>query len=137
MKMSKFVYVLVFILLIISCGSENGGGIDRDIEKFVTIENGIYGQVTKVNDIGNNNPSYAEGFTINIYKKDDELIKSNIVASATSTTFGFYEIELSGGSYNICSFFNRCNNLELGVDQSVRCDYEFSVGPGWDCGAVN
>ena len=136
MQLSNGIHVLVFVLFVaVGCGSSgDGGGIDRDVEKYITIENGIYGQVTIVNDVGNNDASYMEGSKINIYMKDDELIESNIVASGTSDAFGFYEIELSDSSYKICTITNQCKNLDLGMAQIVRCNYEIGVISGWDCG---
>lgn len=108
-------------------------GADTNVERFVSIGNGVYGQTTTFDDVGNNSVEphsmmlrieHADGHTDSVAPK-----------SVTSDSRGFYELAVGAGSYRICTTFDRCESLTISTDQLWRCDYELGPGPGWNCAA--
>src|SRR6266513_1535567 len=102
-------------------------GVDRDIEHRLTITTGVYGQTTSFNDVGANmSPKYYQ-MDIELRGRDDVHL-----ANTRSADQGFYEIATAPGPYRICTSFGRCTNIDIAVDQRLRCDYEFGLS-SWDC----
>jgi hypothetical protein len=125
--------VITLFFLICSCVTKQTRTVDKNIEGKVTIDHGIYGLTYSVNDIGNTDESIFGRFKIIIsgIENGDTLF----VDSLRSDENGFYEYPLPSGSYKLCSGFMRCVIIDIG-SEIKRCDYEFSVGPGWQCGEM-
>jgi hypothetical protein len=103
-------------------------GVDRNVESKVTITTGVYGQTTEVDDVGTHPSPTYHTMQIELQHPD-----SAPVASATSGEQGFYELAAEPADYRICTTFGRCLAITVVAGQRLRCDYEFSIGPGWDC----
>lgn len=109
-------------------------GIDREVEMFITINQGIYGQVTTYDDVGPGPLEYVEGFGLHVYLTEPSLDPgdfSGAVLEIRSIENGFFEIDLAAGNYYVCTTFKRCVVVEQREGELLRLDYEFSVGPGW------
>lgn len=124
MNLRLALWYCLFIPWSFSCASD--AVVDRHVEGRLTISNGVYGQTTSQDDVGDNPVEYHP-MTLYVSSQGD----SEHLATVTSDEVGFYEIPLSPGKYSICVSFGRCSDFELADQQCVRLDYEFSVGPGW------
>ncbi len=124
---------LALVLGAAGCGDD---GIDRDVEDLVTITQGIYGQVTSTNDVGDVETRYLPGFEIDVFPvppifpaPDDE--HGVPVATTESGARAFYEVALDPGDYVVCTFFGRCIDITVLEGALMRLDYSFSIAPGW------
>jgi hypothetical protein len=112
--------------------------IDRYVEDLVTIQHGLYGQVTEVDDVGNEEetaPRYLPGFAVDAFEVPLGAELGSPVASTSSRLpRAFYELSLPAGDHVVCSSFKRCVVITLGAGELMRLDYEFSFGPGWSSG---
>ncbi len=123
-------------LVAAACGSRTET-IDRHVEDLVTIDQGIYGQITQLDDVGEHRPSYLPGFGVYVYAVPPGTELGEPVAGTSSeASRGFYEVALPTGDHLACTSFQRCVVLTLAQGERLRLDYEFSVGPGWSTGAV-
>jgi hypothetical protein len=75
-----------------------GGGIDRDVEKYVTIDQGVFGQIVIGDDLGTEDDAYYSGLNIQLLPATG----STSVATAVSNDRGFYEMAAPPGDYQIC-----------------------------------
>ena len=124
--MRRMILTGCFTFALASCGAANTG-IGRQVETRLTINSGVYGQTTSVDDVGNHSPEPCP-MTLSVFNSQDHNIA---FASARSDQAGLYQIQLSPGDYTICTSFGRCTALPVLTGQCTRLDYEFSVGPGW------
>lgn len=134
--MKYIIIICSFIFLTaFSCEDENVNEdytrIFYDVDSKVSISQGIYGLTYSVNDVGNTDAAIIENFKILIFTINDTA--TTLLDSIHSDNSGFYEYELEPGEYKLCSGFMRCATLTIN-NRLKRCDYEFSVGPGWTCG---
>lgn len=136
---------LALILGAAGCGDE---GIDREVEKYLTITQGIYGQLTSYDDAGGET-HYLRDVAVNAFAiptpppeppmytipPDEDL--GPPVASMESTAHGFYELALDPGDYLLCAApcgpgLPRCTIATVPPGGLVRRDYSFSNAPnGW------
>jgi hypothetical protein len=124
----------------LGCGSSQPSLPDAD--KLVTIQQGVYGITTSQDDVGDNPVVSKPNFSILVYGDVPPLsIGQNglpdvppPLAETHSDESGFYQLELDAGRHVFCTSFLRCVWLDVPVDQRVRLDYEYSVGPGWSQG---
>lgn len=103
---------LLLTLLVAACG------MDRDIATKVTINEGVYGQLT------------ADGLPV---AKQEVTVYSatGTYATATSDHDGVYQIDLPNGDYTICT--SACTTISTPSSATVR--YDWFDGPGggtWD-----
>jgi hypothetical protein len=113
-----------------------GGHAAPTVEQRVTIQQGIYGQVTSLDDVGRHEPQPLGGFPIYVYDVPAGTVLGAPTAStASETSLGFYEMALPSGDHVVCTSFQRCVVVTIRAGQRLRLDYEFSVGPGWSSGA--
>lgn len=120
-----------------ACGRDDHHGIDRHVEDLVTIDHGVYGQATYVDDVGDPAAatSYLPGFGIEVYPLPLSVTLGAAVATTASRADrGFYQLELGPGDYVVCTQFHRCVAITLADGARTRLDYEMSVGPGWSAG---
>ncbi len=123
---------LASVLAVTACGDD--ASIDRNVEKYVTIQQGIYGQITSLDDVGSDNdPKYLPGFGVDVFAVPAGDALADPIASAVSNGRGFYEIDVPAGEYVICSSFRRCVSISV-AQGLLRIDYESGVGPGWSQG---
>ena len=129
MKSSQLITPLLILLALSSCEDhEESTKINKDIEDKISIKQGIYGLTYSVNDAGNTNEKIISDFRV--------IIKQGLdVDTVRSDWRGIYQTNLNPGEYEICTSFGRCTTISLG-NEIMRCDYEFSVGPGWSCGEI-
>ncbi len=112
-----------------------GGGIDRHVEDLVTIDQGIYGQVTSVNDVGAPDTAYVPAFPVSVFPVPDGIVLGSPIASAeTGPDRGFYQVALDAGDWVVCDWARRCVTASVGPAQRLRLDYEIGPGPGWSNG---
>ena len=129
---ARFGWAATAGLLLAGCG---GNGIDRHVEPLVTIDQGIYGQATSVNDVGDPDVQVLWGFEVDAFavpSSGTELAATE--GSATTASMGFYEIALPAGEHVVCTASRRCVTATVPQGGLVRLDCELSVGPGWQGG---
>ena len=118
--------------------TDNNSTINSDIEKYISVNQGVYGQTTSFNDVGSNNSiKYLPGFIVKVFKDTQPLADSTPIAQTQSDSVGFYEIPLDTGEYLLCTSFDRCVKVFIDTVKLLRCDYSFSIAPGWSCGGLN
>lgn len=104
------------------------GGLDRDVEAFVTITQGVYGQTTFLDDVC---PSGCEPQ----YKSMKLVVSGKTPPQAavtiTSDDKGFFQLGTEPGDFEICTEFDRCIEFTVAANAKIRLDYEMSAGPGW------
>ncbi len=121
-------------LVAAACGSQTET-IDRRVEDRVTIEQGIYGQITSVDDVGEHEPQYFSGFGVFVYAVPPGTELGEPVANTSSeASRGFYEVALPASDHVVCTTFRRCVVVTITEGQRLRLDYEFGPGPGWSSG---
>ena len=133
----KVVSVFTLVVLIsyscVGCSSDDEK-INREIEDLLTITQGIYGQATSYDDVGDNPVRYNPGFRIEVFDQIPSFDPADGIEPLQSVVAGergFYEIELETGSYCVCTTFRRCLSADIFESELLRLDYEFSAGPGW------
>ena len=111
------------------CACSGGGNetVDRNVEGRLTITQGVYGQTTSQDDVGDNPVQYYS-MNLAIFPKGET---TNPINTVTSDAQGFYQLGLDPGAYSLCTSFNRCTNVELKAGECVRLDYSFSIALGW------
>lgn len=110
---------------IVACGVACG---EFDPEAARTISQGVYGLTEYVDDVCSSScDPEPRSMSLLIHTLPDR----ELVASVKSDDDGFYEVELASGDYVICTSFERCTDFQVEPGQTVRLDYEMSVGPGW------
>lgn len=122
------------VCVALSAACTDGATLDTNVERFVSIGTGIYGQTTSFDDVGNN-PVEAHAMELRLEHADGH-IDSVAPKSVTSDSRGFYELAIdvgAAGDYRICTTFDRCENIAITADQLWRCDYELGPGSGWHC----
>jgi hypothetical protein len=113
-----------------------GGHTPPTIDQRVTIQQGIYGQITSSNDVGPPERQHVGEFQVNVYDVPSGTVLGAPTASTVSDdSLGFYEISLPKGDHVVCTSFQRCVLVTVFDGQRLRLDYEISVGPGWSRGA--
>jgi hypothetical protein len=121
------------LALVVGCGGRDAT-LDRHVEDLVSIQHGLYGQVTAVDDVGSPAPTYLPGFGVEAFAVPAGTTLGAPEASTTSAARGFYELALPTGDHVVCSSYGRCVVVTLADGELRRLDYEFSVGPGWSAG---
>jgi hypothetical protein len=125
----------IFVALAaLGCGG-GGEGIDRHVEDLVTIDQGIYGQITSADDVGDADHAYLAGFGVDVYTIPDGTVLGTPLANTVSgQERGYYELALDAGDWLVCTRFQRCVIVTVAAGQRLRLDYEFSNAPGWSRG---
>jgi hypothetical protein len=100
------------------------GGVDRDIEDQITIEQGVYGLLIAGCDTAgcNDQPAAHEEVVVYVPGYEDQ--------SVTSDGDGVYEVVLPAGDYTICTSSCTAVTVPTGI---IR--YDWTSGPGgghWD-----
>jgi hypothetical protein len=86
------------VLLVTAC---SGDPIDRDIDGLVTIDNGLYGQLTVAQN--NTNTSTAmvlAGDHVTVFTTDQP---PTVLMSTTSDDRGFFQLETGPGTFSECT----------------------------------
>lgn len=96
------------------------GDVDEDVEDRLTITQGVYGQTTLRDDVGDN-PREAIEMTLTV--SAGTLDANTKLGDVTSGDQGFYEYPLDAGDYVICTSFQRCTTFSVAAAQRVRLDY--------------
>lgn len=135
---------LASVLAVAGCGDE---GVDHDTEKYLTITQGIYGQLTSFDDAGGETDALP-GVQVNAFAvptpapeppfhaipPDEDL--GPPIASMDSTAAGFYELPLDPGDHLLCAApcgpdLPRCTIATVPAGGLVRRDYVFGAPNGW------
>ncbi|GEN10046.1 hypothetical protein MFU01_50830 [Myxococcus fulvus] len=111
--------------MVVACGMACG---QFDPEAARTISQGVYGLTESVDDVCSSSCD-PEPHSMSLSIRT--LSERELVVSVKSNDDGFYEVELASGDYVICTSFERCTDFRVEPEQTVRLDYEMSVGPGW------
>jgi len=122
----------IFMFSIVSCSEKTPD--EMEFDELLTISQGVYGQATKLDDVGENDIVSYEGFGIDVFDEPPSTDPDDGMETLVSTETvdqGFYEIELDTGNYCICTTFRRCVSVNVVENRLLRIDYEFGVGPGW------
>lgn len=95
------------------------GGVDRNIEDQITIDQGVYGLLIAGCDTSGCNDQPAANADVAVYVPGgEELI-------VTSDGDGVYEIDLPAGDYTLCTYSCTAVSVPFGT---VR--YDWTSGPG-------
>lgn len=124
--------------IIVLCGGCLSNGIDRDIEPGVSIQQGIYGQLTMTSDVaGQDSTVYKDGHAEAF---DPTTLASQAAVDADPN--GIYQLDLPPGRYLVC--VNRapathgagnpgpCTTVEWNNGR-VRRDWQGNLSGGWWC----
>ena len=120
------------LMLLVGCGGDDGVAACR--QRQPAISTGVYGCITASNDVGDSSIKPLPKFSIEVFttqpphSPDDGLVP---LARTESDAMGFYELNLPGGSYWICTSFRRCVALEQPTSLPIARDYDFGLRPGW------
>jgi hypothetical protein len=112
-------HALVF-LLVTGCGSD---AVDTDVEQFVTIQQGVYGQTTVYDE--ETGKVKTESIELLVLREETR------VRELASDSRGFYEAQLDPGDYRICTFLRVCTDLRVEAGKRVRKDHERGPARGW------
>ncbi|NVB78700.1 MAG: carboxypeptidase regulatory-like domain-containing protein [Kofleriaceae bacterium] len=107
----------VFALLAVGCG-----GLDRDIEDRITIEQGVYGLLVSGCDTSGCKDQPATGEQVTVFAADEARAHT----AATSDSHGVYQIDLAAGDYTLCTY--SCTPITVPANATVR--YDWTSGPG-------
>ena len=110
-------------------------GVDRNIEPHITLDQGVYGQVTSVSDTEQPTTTFA-GAIITAYDVSSHVMR----ASTVSDQRGIYQLELVPNSYVLCTGSctpdlidgRCCVNTDV-LPGRQRHDWEATNGGGWWC----
>jgi hypothetical protein len=117
------------------------GVVDRNVEPQRTITQGIYGQTTTAGDQLAPTENYDHDIALAIYDVDPFVSEATAITTRRTDAQGFYEADLAPGDYWICRTFGpggrpSCCTFSVTEGSTVRRDYEFGDGRGWNAGAV-
>ena len=137
MNMYKAFIMAYIASNLLACGGDENNNDNEvpNIENDVSIQQGVYGQVTSVPDfVPNNGPSVVSDFSVDIY-----LAMPNLNSTPPDTPFlstntnhkGFYELPLQTGTYCLCAGPDDCTQLVINEDDLERADYAFSLIGAW------
>lgn len=120
---------------LVACGRTEVA-IPEDVcaERIPMIASGVYGCVTRVEDVGTPSVSALAGFRVQAFvamppPTPEDGLKP--LVETQSDEAGFYEVPLAPGAYWLCSVFRRCTAVQVPAGGPVRRNYEFGPGPGW------
>lgn len=126
-------YLILLGSLLVACTDE---GIDR----YVTIQHGVFGELT-ASDSGANGTA-AVGEPVSVFSRETP---ATAIATTTSDAHGLYQFELAPGSYEVCAagamaskIFDQknmncagpCTFIEVGIDP-LRADWALNLSGGW------
>lgn len=109
-------------LLSVGCG-----GVDREIEDQITIDQGVYGLLISGCDTSGCQDQPAAGEHVVVFAAGQD----GAYAMATSDENGVYQIDLEAGDYTLCTY--NCTPITVPPYDTVR--YDWTSGPGggkWD-----
>jgi hypothetical protein len=120
----------------LGCGSTT---LDHHVERLLTIRQGIYGQVSVINDVCPDGVC-PEAPVANELSVFGSALPSPVPVRS-SATLGFYELALPQGSFEICYRYpssppdpsppDACSAFAVVEEQRVRRDLRFGLGGGW------
>ncbi len=92
------------------------GGIDRDVGGYVTIKQGVYGQVVGQSDVAGAEASYAPGIRVTLVSEAG----GETLGPSVTNEEGFYEIAAPAGSHQICGSWvgsggDWCQRIDLPI----------------------
>jgi hypothetical protein len=98
------------------------GGLDRDIEDQITIEQGVYGLLVSGCDTSGCHDQPANGEQVMVFAPGED----HAVATVNAGTDGVYQIVLEDGDYTVCTY--SCVSISVPAATLVRADW--TSGPG-------
>lgn len=107
----------VLALLAVGCG-----GLDRDIEDDITIDQGVYGLLISGCDTSGCQDQPAAGEQVTVFAAGENRAHSMV----TSDGKGIYQIDLEAGDYTLCT--SSCTAISVPAFETVR--YDWTSGPG-------
>lgn len=108
------------VLLIAALGA--CGGLDRNIEDQITIDQGVYGLLISGCDTSGCNDQPAAGEQVMVFAPGKEQVYSMVQADDD----GVYQIDLDPGDYTLCTY--SCTPISIPASSKVRADW--TSGPG-------
>lgn len=98
------------------------GGLDRDIEDQVTIEQGVYGLLVSGCDTTGCNDQPAAGQQVMVFAPGVD----RALTLTYSDDEGVYQIDLEDGDYTLCTY--SCVPISIPAATKIRADW--TSGPG-------
>ena len=130
-----FLSIPCFLLLLVGCGSSDRERLVKACRAATpSIQQGVFGCVTSVDDTGPPSPEPVANFAVRVFAagtRPDQDDDRPPLASTVSTEIGYFELPLKEGDYWICTSFYRCRELRIPANTVVRRGYEIGIGSGW------
>ena len=123
---------LVLAFAASACGSSDKV-VDRNVEKRLTITQGLYGQATAYTAGASEEPLvYIPGEELIVFPGNQPVTADSVVlASTKSDDHGFFQIQLDAGTYFLCTSFRRCVNPSVRAGECVRYDFDYGDAEAW------
>ena len=103
------------------------GGLDRNIEDQITIDQGVYGLLISGCDVSGCNDRPAAGEQVMVFAPGFSQAYSTVLADRE----GVYEIDLEPGNYTLCTY--SCTSISIPAAATVRADWVSGPGGGhWE-----
>lgn len=103
------------------------GGLDRNIEDQITIDQGVYGLLISGCDTSGCNDQPAAGEQVMVFAPGAYRTHSMVLAGND----GVYEIDLEPGDYTLCT--QSCTSISVAAAATVRADWVSGPGGGhWE-----
>ena len=112
---------LLLVVAVASCG------IDRDIEKDITIDRGVYGLLVRGCDTSGCQDQVDDHDTVTIMK----VGQPGTLQTVTSDANGVYQVALPADTYQVCTY--SCATVTVPGEGTIRADWTSGPGGGnWD-----
>ena len=98
------------------------GGLDRNIEDEITIQQGVYGLLVSGCDTSGCVDQPAAGEQVTVFAAGEDRAHAMVTADGK----GIYQIDLEAGDYTICTY--SCTPISVPAFNTVR--YDWTSGPG-------
>lgn len=119
--MASAMKYLLLVAALASCG------IDRDIEKDITIDRGVYGLLVRGCDTSGCKDQVDDHEAVTIMK----IGQPGTLQTVMSDGNGVYQVSLPADTYQVCTY--NCVTIDVPDHGTVRADWTSGPGGGdWD-----
>lgn len=121
-----------FVLGLALTGCGGSDPVDRNVERRLTITQGLYGQATSYDASSSEPLVYVPGEELLVFPGTQPVVADSVaLASARSDNHGFFQFQLDVGSYFLCTSFRRCVNPIVGTGECIRYDFDVGAAESW------
>jgi hypothetical protein len=129
--------------LVLALAGCNSDPIDRDIDNEVTIENGIYGQLSVAENHFGQSAGVLENVRVTTYTSDSPPM---VDENTTTDARGFYQIDTGPGAFAMCAASGSpaqgtsnpgpCTSIDIPDSGNVRRDWVQNLDGGHWCNSA-